>query len=347
MSQDFLSQTYVSHIDLLQDPLPDVPWQPIETFLANPDALKPYTLILVTAPCRPEILEQLSTHASAFETPLFYIHSVGFYSHFSLQLPPVYPIVETHPNPESTSDLRLLAPWPELSQWAAEKTKDLDTMAADDHGHIPYIALLLHFLEVWKKEHDGALPSNYKEKTAFREMLGKAMRKDNPEGGEENFEEAIAAVAHSIELPEAKSSVKALFQEQECILLKPEASSFWVIAHAIGLFHTKHHVLPVPGSVPDMKARSKDYVELQNIYKAKARKDVAEVLESVRFIERTAQRTTQIDEKDVEAFCKNANFVRLVRGRPLQMVKSESKKRRQWGDRARPLGMCSLRCFRI
>ncbi|KAF2009918.1 NEDD8-activating enzyme E1 regulatory subunit [Aaosphaeria arxii CBS 175.79] len=325
--------------NLLKELNPDVEGhyitEPIETFATQPDAFKPYTLILVTAPVRPEILAKLSAHADASLVPLFYIHSVGFYSHFSIHLPPAYPIVDTHPSPETTTDLRLLKPWPELLQFAEEKTSNLDAMAHDDHGHIPYIAILLYYLEQWKKEHGGNPPQNYKEKTAFRDIVTKAARTNNPEGGEENFDEAVGAVLKSLNPPEPSSSVKDLFKEKECVVIKQDSPSFWVIAHAIGLFYTKYGVLPVPGSVPDMKARSADYVQLQNVYKSKARKDFAEVLESVRFVERTANRSTQIEEKDVEAFCKNAAHIKLVRGRPFHVVQpNESIK---WADRAKAI----------
>lgn len=326
--------------NLLKELNPDVQGnfitEPIETFLTQPDALKPYTLILVTAPIRPELLAKISTHADASLVPVFYIHSVGFYSHFSIHLPPAFPIVDTHPSPETTTDLRLLKPWPELIQYAADKTKGFDEMAADDHGHVPYIAILLHYLEQWKKDHDGQVPQVYKEKTAFRDIISKATRTDGPEGGEENFDEAVAAVLKSLNPPEPSSSVKEVFKEKECVLVGTDSPSFWVIAHAVGLFYTKYGVLPVPGSVPDMKARSADYIELQNVYKSKARKDLAEVLESVRFLERTANRTTPIDEKDVEAFCKNAAHIKLVRGRSFRVVQAGEPIK--WGDRAKSLG---------
>lgn len=267
--------------------------------------------------------------------PLFYVHSVGFYSHFSVHLPPAFPIVDTHPGPETTTDLRLLKPWPELIQFAEEKTADLESMSPDDHGHVPYLALLLHYLEEWKKTHDGKAPQNYKEKTEFRTIVSQAARTNNPEGGEENFDEAVAAVLKSLNPPEASSSVKEIFLAPECVLIRDDSPTFWVIANAVGLFYTKYGVLPVPGSVPDMKARSKDYIQLQNVYKSKARRDLAEVLESVRFLERNANRSTPIEEKDVEAFCKNAAHIKLVRGRPFHVVQAGHKV--QWGDRARAL----------
>jgi amyloid beta precursor protein binding protein 1 len=284
----------------------------VESWLTQPDALRPYTLIIVTAPVRPELLAKLSDHASVASVPLFYVHSIGFYSHFSLHLPPAFPIVDTHPSPESTQDLRLLRPWPELIQFAEEKTANMDDMAPEDHGHIPYLALLLHYLEEWKKSHDGRLPDNYKEKTEFRSIVSQAARTNNPEGGEENF------------------------TAPECLLIREDSPPFWVIANAIGLFYTKYNVLPVPGSVPDMKARSADYIQLQNVYKSKARKDLAEVVESVRFLERNANRSSVIEERDIEAFCKNAAYIKLVRGRPFHVVQAGEQVK--WGDRAKSIG---------
>jgi hypothetical protein len=69
-----------------------------------------------------------------------------------------------------------------------------------------------------------------------------------------------------------------------------------------------------------MKARSADYIRLQNVYRAKARKDLAEVLATVRETEeRLGRSSTPVDEREVEAFCKGAAFVKLIRGRPLHL----------------------------
>jgi len=56
-------------------------------------------------------------------------------------------------HPDSLVDLRLLNPWPELSALAAEKTRNLDLpepeggMSDHEHGHVPYLLLLLGYLE--------------------------------------------------------------------------------------------------------------------------------------------------------------------------------------------------------
>lgn len=59
-----------------------------------------------------------------------------------------------------------------------------------------------------------------------------------------------------------------------------------------------------------MKAQSNIYVQLQNIYKAKARQDVKEVLEIIQ----AHPRGKEVKPEEVGAFCKNAAFIKLVRG---------------------------------
>lgn len=306
--------------------------EPIESFISEPDALNPYTLILVAAPIDPEILFRISQHASSTDTPLFFLHSVGFYSHFSIQLPHAFPIVDTHPDPESTTDLRLLKPWQELSALAAEKTKGLEKMDTEEHGHVPYVLLLLHYIEVWKSSHDGKPPQTYKEKNEFKQLVNADARLEQAEG-EENYEQAVAAVLKNFNMPEASSSVREVFKAEECVKLSAKSTNFWIIANAMSQFYQKNAVLPLPGSVPDMKAKSADYIQLQTVYKEKARNDVAAVLELVRQLEKSLNRSTSIDEKEVEAFCKNAAHIKLVRGRPLQVICPGETL--QWGTQAK------------
>ena len=68
-----------------------------------------------------------------------------------------------------------------------------------------------------------------------------------------------------------------------------------------------------------MKAQSADYIQLQNIYKAKARKDNVEVFNHVRSLEKELGRESAIDGKEIEAFCKGAAFVKLVKGKSLHV----------------------------
>lgn len=199
----------------------------------------------------------------------------------------------------------------------------LDEMNDHEHGHVPYILLLLHYLEEWKKDHDGNPPSNYREKTQFRDLVRAGARTNNTDGGEENYDEAVAAVLKSITQWTLGSSLRDIFEMEQCKSVKDDSDSFWIIAAAIKTFYNTHGALPLPGSLPDMKAQSADYISLQNIYKEKARKDSAEVLSTVRSIEAgLGSRSTQISEKEVEIFCKNAGNVRVIQGRNIPRLEA-------------------------
>ncbi|MDI1486507.1 MAG: hypothetical protein OHK93_005738 [Ramalina farinacea] len=300
-----------------------------------------YTLILLIGPS-PHV-QQLSKYCSKTSIPLFYVHSLGFYSHFSIQLPHQFPIVDTHPDPASTQDLRLLNPWPELSDYAKEKTSNLDSLSDHDHGHIPYLLLLLHYLEEWKASHNDLPPQNYSEKKEFKDLVTAGARTSNPEGGEENYDEAAAANPLSPSTTSSSSS--------------HNPSNFWLIANAISRFHSTHHVLPLPGALPDMKAQSRDYIHLQNIYKSKARQDLAEVIATVRSTEQRLRQNhpnppntdAMIDEREIEAFCKGAAFVKLIHGRPLMFANifddpqtpggAKEEEATEWQDSAPSLAM--------
>ena len=282
------------------------------------------------------MLERICQHADKLSIPLFYIHCQGFFSHFSVQLPAQFPIVDTHPDPASTQDLRLLNPWPELAELLDKKTSNLDSLSDHDHGHVPYLLILLYFLKVWKASHDGQNPANYSEKKEFKALVERGARTKNSEGGEENFEEAAAAVLKSLNPPSISSGLREVFDADDCQNLKPTSANFWMIANAIRKFHTSHNgILPLPGALPDMKAQSSDYIQLQNIYKAEARSDQAEVARTVRSLEQELGRESSIESAEIEAFCKGAQFVKLIHGRPIRIAKCTAEI--DWSDRSKAL----------
>ena len=171
----------------------------------------PFTMIIYTLPMASEQIEILNNYAQTNNTPLVAIHSVGFYSYFHIRLPGTFPIVDTHPEENATTDLRLLAPWPELYEFARDMTKNIESLDDHDHGHLPLVVILLHFLDQWKQNHADAYPTSYADKTKFRTMVSDAMRRGNPEGGEENFEEAVASVMKQVTAPFIPSSLKEVF----------------------------------------------------------------------------------------------------------------------------------------
>ena len=301
----------------------------METFISQPGALQKYTFILAVLPLPPDAVSILVQHATEARAPIFYIHSVGFYAHFSSQLPHAFPIVDTHPDPATTSDLRLLDPWDELQQLARDVTAKLEQMPDDEHGHVPYILLLLHYLDKWKSEHDGAAPASFKDKKAFRALVQSGMRTNSAAGDEENYEEAVNSVLKVISSHTPSSAVKEVLAAPEASNLVLDSSSFWLIAHAVNEFLVKYGVLPIPGTIPDMKAKSHDYVTLQNTYRAKAKTDAVSVTSHVRKLEQQLGRKQQVPDAEIAAFCKSSGSLKLVTGRSPQLANPTA-----WGDRA-------------
>ncbi|GAW19984.1 hypothetical protein ANO14919_094780 [Xylariales sp. No.14919] len=271
----------------------------------------PFTLIIYTNPIRQEDLATIEAYAGQYQTPVVCVHSAGFYSYFRFSLHGTFPIVDTHPEVEKTTDLRLLQPWPELSAFAKEMVKGIDTLDDHEHGHLPYVVILLHFLEQWRQSHDGKSPTTPKEKREFGRLVLSGSRTNNPEGGEENFQEAIDAINKNIKQSELEPGLKEVFDHQVSSEVERQ-SSFWTIARAISLFYQKHGCLPLSGSLPDMKAQSSVYVKLQGLYKEKAREDAREVLDLVR----ESVGGEHIDPTEVDLFCKNARFVKLINAEP-------------------------------
>ncbi|KAI1409055.1 hypothetical protein F5Y13DRAFT_96924 [Hypoxylon sp. FL1857] len=298
---------------LLQELNPEVQgeWFPKEKgTLDLPSALETspkFTLIMYTHPIKKELLSVIESYANQNRTPLVSIHSAGFYSYFRISLPGTFPIVDTHPEVEKTTDLRLLNPWPELIEFSQNMTKNIDALDDHEHGHLPYVVILLHYLEEWRQSHNGQNPITYDDKTAFEKFVRSKARTNNPEGGEENFQEAAVAINKNIKALELEPGVQELFNHQVSDEIERQ-SAFWIIAKAIETFYRKHGCLPLPGALPDMKAQSSVYVKLQSIYKEKARRDAQEVLETARAL----PGGKDVDPAEVELFCKNARFVKLI-----------------------------------
>ena len=295
--------------------------EPLEKWLPEPKSLEAYNLLIICAPLAEQELQRLCTYALEQAIPLIYLNSTGFYFTASVQLPPEFPIVDTHPDPDTIQDLRLLAPWNELTA-AVDELGDLAQMSDHDHGHIPWLLILSYYLEEWKASHDGKYPSSFSDKKEFQQLVASKARRNNPEGGEENFDEATAAVLRSISPPVVGSGCKEMFSMPSCLNITESSPNFWLIANAIQQFYTKHGVLPLSGSLPDMKATSAGYIQLQKIYKSKARDDAAEVTESVRQLEQSTTRSnsSQVPTAEIEQFCKNASFVRVLTNKSKQSI---------------------------
>ncbi|XP_023214775.1 NEDD8-activating enzyme E1 regulatory subunit-like [Centruroides sculpturatus] len=79
-------------------------------------------------------------------------------------------VTESHPD-DTLYDLRLDNPFPSLQEHV--ESYDFENMNKKDYSHIPYIVVILKYLELWKKEHNGQIPKGYREKDLFREIIRK------------------------------------------------------------------------------------------------------------------------------------------------------------------------------
>ena len=324
-------------VRLLQELNPDVSGfaitEPLQDWLPRPESLRPFNLFILCLPVPSEIMQRICKYASDESVPVISVHSTGLYSSFSTQLPREFPIVDTHPDPDTIQDLRLLSPWPELINETKSQTSQLEALSDHDHGHIPYLLLLLHYLEKWKESHDGQYPSSFKEKTEFRKTVAAGARTSSAAGPEENFEEACSAVLRSINPPSIGSGCRDMFALPSCQSesLTATSDNFWIVANAIKQFYSTYNVLPLPGSLPDMKATSTSYIRLQNIYKSKARADVAKLAAIVRETEKRIGQSSPstpssssrrpVPQGEIEAFAKNASHIKILHGASLPQLR--------------------------
>lgn len=251
--------------------------------------------------------------------PLMTVAGAGLIGEISVQIKEAG-IIETHP--ENTIDLRLIRPWAELEAFA--DSYDIDTSDTMAKSHIPFVIILLRKLKEWILSHDGNLPQPSKDRKAFTDLINE-LRKGS-DADEENIDEALAALGQHIWRPIANgmqakipSEIDCLLKDDACSTISSKSSNFWLLVRALREFVEKGDgTLPLPGSLPDMKAQSSTYVELQKLYKTKATQDVQQLqryLEDI--LEQVGLPSNAISQDEIESFAKHTAYLKLIRGRPL------------------------------
>ncbi|XP_074637424.1 NEDD8-activating enzyme E1 regulatory subunit-like [Acropora palmata] len=283
----------------------------------NSDFFKSFSVVIATQ-LPEETLLNLGSLLWSHNIPLLVCRTYGFIGYMRIVLQE-HCVIESHPD-NAHPDLRLDRPFPGLSQYV--EMLDLNTMSKQEHGHTPYVVLLLKYLNRWKAEHDGKPPLNYKEKDAFKKMLreGILVNEHGVPEEEENFDEAIKAVNTALVPTRIPSEVSKIFSDNSFSNFNESSSSFWILAKATKEFieNEGQGALPLRGSIPDMTADSKRYIELQNVYQEQARKDVAVITQRVQKILLDLGKSADtIQDSEIRLFCKNAAFLRLIRGRSL------------------------------
>ncbi|KAK9427337.1 hypothetical protein V1505DRAFT_404589 [Lipomyces doorenjongii] len=264
--------------------------------------------LVIAHQIRPSILMKVGKVLWGKKIPLVVSNSIGFYGYLRIVVPE-HTVVESHP--DSTVDLRLDCPWPELQNFA--DAIDLGGLDETDHAHVPYVVILLKYLKQWRAEHGGNPPSTYTEKNQFKDLIRNGIRSSDSE----NFDEAIAAVLRATQ--KTTVPIISVLNDLRAQHLHEDSTKFWILVRAAADFVAKEGNLPLSGTLPDMKADSLRYIALQTVYRNKAVQDrdwvkhrVAELLSAI------DRPTDAISDDEVETFCKFSPYIVVIDGRSLE-----------------------------
>lgn len=273
----------------------------VEIIMANnSDFFKNFSVVIACSLAEKPLIK-LSNILWEFNIPLLACKSLGFFGMARIQLKE-YCVIETHPD-DKHHDLRLEEPFEAVVEYCEKIQLG---------PKVPWLVIILKHIDQYKKQHDGKLPETYKEKSVLRDMIRSSMTAD-----EENFEEAIKSVNSSFGGGKPSSTILDILNDDSCMKLTKNSSSFWIMARALKDFINNEGkgFLPLPGIIPDMTAETALYINLQNIYRAKAIQDANIVFRRVQqLLEELNKSCDSITEKEVRLFCREASYLSVTRG---------------------------------
>ncbi|KAF8650721.1 hypothetical protein AX16_005094 [Volvariella volvacea WC 439] len=283
----------------------------------NPEWLTGFTLVIAHN-LEKRLLDRLADllwNDQAYP-PLVVVRSAGFIAEFYIQFHEHH-IIESHS--DTAPSLRIDRPFPALLEHAL--SLDLENMDPTDHGHIPYVVILVRALEDWKKSHDGKPPQNSQEKSEFKNYL--ASLKHKPD--EENFDEALAQAYRVWTQSTVPSDIASLFSDpllpQEPSQLTASSPPFYHLLLALKQFTSlPPYTLPLTSTLPDMKADTDKYVHLQRLYKQRAEEEKQAVKELLDWNKASA---VGVNEEMLDSFVRNSHGLRLLRGKKWGVVDSD------------------------
>ncbi|XP_029636762.1 NEDD8-activating enzyme E1 regulatory subunit [Octopus sinensis] len=284
---------------------------------SNPEFFNRFTLVVATNLHEKPLL-QLAANLREADIPLLICRSYGFIGYARI-VAADHTIIESHPD-NSHEDLRLDCPFPGLIDFCDKL--NLNDMDKKEHSHVPWLVIIYKYLQKWKEEHNGEPPKNYKEKTLMKETIRNGVlinENGNPEE-EQNFDEAVENLNTSLVRTHIPETVQKIFNDPSCTQMHADSKNFWIMLHAMKEFTENEgkSALPLRGTIPDMTADSNRYIQLQNIYREQAHKDVTNILHRVQnILQKIGKPYCSITEQDVKLFCKNGSFLRVIHCRSL------------------------------
>ncbi|KAL3776124.1 hypothetical protein HJC23_000743 [Cyclotella cryptica] len=329
----------------------------LEELKINPPAVdggeKSKNILVICADQPGSVLVPLSHACHSLSLPLMNVRCYGLLGYIRIQTSPPYHVVRDAKKTNKLVDLRLsdgpAGVFPGLKK-VYDSIPKLDQMTdSKDHGHVPYIIILLQALEKWRETNASGVPVTYDEKEEFRKLV-KSMAKDyeNELNFQEGYDQAHLAWANAKISDESKIVLDRCCEEEfyeNAIDAAMDTSSgdassttraaklpsmtvlqFQLMALALKRFLKENDDRPpLEGTIPDMTSDTKTFVALQEAYRHQAGIDrskitqyISEILEQCKLKSNGCRVFVEMpSDEEIVTFCKNARDIRILETRPL------------------------------
>mmetsp|Transcript_5477 Transcript_5477/g.6027 ORF Transcript_5477/g.6027 Transcript_5477/m.6027 type:complete len:594 (-) Transcript_5477:157-1938(-) len=283
-------------------------------------------LLVIAADLPPCILKSISTVCWNYQKPipLVIVRSYGLLGTVRIQTP-LHTVIESKPD-NSNPDLRLFT-----FQSSSPSSFDtlinfvnsiqLKTLESHEHGHIPYLIILCKAIEKWYNGDDNntkrtELPKTFEEKKDFTNLIKSMSRNYNHEL---NFQEAVEKAFLAYSKKEIPYEILELLNNvcEDSIM-----SSFDLLLLTLKRFmKVNHDFPPLVGTIPDMTSSTNYYMQLQEIYKTKAKNDEMQMKEIMNGIQNelstksNQSNATAVSDEELSIFCKNVYNLHLTKTR--------------------------------
>ena len=274
-----------------------------------------YTLV-ITADLSLRVLRKVAKACWMNGVHLVSVKSYGLIGTCRIQvLQSGHHIVESKPT-SSVPDLRIWKPFPELVAHA--ETYQMDSLDDMQHGHVPFVVILLKAIQRWKSDNEGRIPITLKEKDEFKEHYVKAMSRDYSK--EVNFEEAVRDAYLAYTPHELPHEVQELLETINGSTLTVKSQPLEIMLLALKMFMSESgNEIPLNGTIPDMTSATDPYVALQGIYHERSSSDFSKIRQLVNSIlDSLGKPISSISDEEITTFCKNLFNIQILQTRSLE-----------------------------
>lgn len=306
-------------------------------------------LILISADLPPHETTSLATYCwngllPSPPLPLIIVRTYGLLGTVRVQIRR-RPIVETKPE-NVVPDLRLSYPFPALRALVDRAVLN-DAMDDTEHGRVPFVVLLVKALDSWRSalpppptdanadadtslpDPDQRVPRTSKEKNSFRDSVRTMARNFDQQL---NFQEAHSLSYLAYASPLLTDETNRALAEATTQHLQQKVDSgaavtpFDRLLHALGKFCQPNHENPrgeppLDGTIPDMTSSTVRFVEIQTVYRDKAKQDrdrMRTILDAdpVACSSTSASASVVVTDEQLATFCHNVRSLNYVETRP-------------------------------